>query len=91
MLVFRAIENRVPIVRAANTGFSAVIDSDGSIREKTALFTPDVRTVPLRWAKWTTFYSAWGDLFARLCLGLALVLVAYASILRRKDHERNAR
>jgi len=31
--VFRAVENRVPVVRAVNTGISAHVDSNGTIRE----------------------------------------------------------
>src|SRR4029078_9541003 len=34
----RAIENRVPVVRVANTGFSAMVDADGRIRWRTDLF-----------------------------------------------------
>ncbi|MFH1744123.1 MAG: apolipoprotein N-acyltransferase [bacterium] len=36
--VFRAVENRCWVVRAANTGFSAIIDPWGNIVAKTSLF-----------------------------------------------------
>ncbi len=36
--VFRAVENRVPVVRATNTGFSCFIDSRGRIYEKAPPF-----------------------------------------------------
>ena len=47
--VFRAIENRVPIVRSANTGYSCFIDSRGRIfdaveDEGTHLFITDYKT-----------------------------------------------
>ena len=37
MVVFRAVENRLPIVRAANTGISAVIDPTGRLSQQTDL------------------------------------------------------
>ncbi len=66
---FRAVENRVPLVRAANTGISAVIDPTGRLVQQTDLF---VRT----WIKdrislaqrSATFYTRFGDLFAYSCL-----------------------
>jgi apolipoprotein N-acyltransferase len=77
MAVFRAVENRLPIVRAANTGISAVIDPTGRLRQQTDLF---VRT----WIKGritpaagpTTFYTRWGDVFAYGCM-----LVTAASLV----------
>jgi len=38
MAVFRAIENRKPLIRAANSGISGFIDSKGRIINKTKLF-----------------------------------------------------
>ncbi|MDP2981555.1 MAG: nitrilase-related carbon-nitrogen hydrolase, partial [Candidatus Omnitrophota bacterium] len=47
--VFRAIENRVPIVRCANTGYSCFIDSKGKIydsveEKKSHLFITGYKT-----------------------------------------------
>ena len=39
MAVFRAVENRRPLVRAANTGISAFISPTGEITQKSGLFT----------------------------------------------------
>ncbi|MFQ5692846.1 MAG: apolipoprotein N-acyltransferase, partial [Nitrospinota bacterium] len=38
MAALRAVENRVPLVRAANTGITGVVDATGRIREATDLF-----------------------------------------------------
>ena len=35
---FRAIEEGVPVIRAANTGFSGIIDPNGRVISKTDLF-----------------------------------------------------
>jgi apolipoprotein N-acyltransferase len=94
MLTFRAIENRVPILRAANTGFSAFIKADGSVWEKTELFTADVRTASVGWANRKTIYTEWGDLFAQFCFVLVIALIGCGGILAKRqgeqDHERNS-
>ena len=76
MAAFRAVENRRYLVRAANTGITAVVDPRGRVLEPTRLFdtTVLVREVPL--VAETTFYARHGDVFARTCAALALALVA---------------
>jgi apolipoprotein N-acyltransferase len=71
MAALRAVENRVPIVRAANTGITGTIDPTGNIRQKTALFETDLVITdihPTQSGK--TFYSQYGDLFSQACLFL---------------------
>ena len=67
--VLRAAENGRPVLRAANTGFSAYIDGFGNIREKSGLFTQEIlkTNVPLSVREKSTFYAQWGDWFAWLC------------------------
>jgi apolipoprotein N-acyltransferase len=79
MVVFRAVENERYLVRAANTGITAVVDPRGRVLERTELFarTVVVRDVPL--LATSTFYARHGDLFAWACLAAALALTAAAS------------
>jgi apolipoprotein N-acyltransferase len=74
MAVFRAVENGVWLVRAANTGITAVVDTRGRVVERTALFerTLLVRDVPM--VAGATFYSRHGDVFGWSCLALASLL-----------------
>jgi len=74
MTVFRAVENRVPLVRAANTGISSVIDSKGHIRGMTQLFEEATLGAEVREGAGGSFYNRHGDLFALLCLGASLLL-----------------
>lgn len=76
MAVLRAVENRKPVVRAANTGISGFIDSNGRILEKTALFERAVLTETIKTDRSRTFYSRYGDLFSYLCIVLSLAVVA---------------
>ena len=78
MAVVRAVENRTPVVRVANAGISAVIDPDGRIREKIPLFQRSARLAEIRWNDRMTFYSRYGDLFARTAALAALLLLVYA-------------
>ena len=68
MTVFRAVENRVPLVRAANTGISSVIDGKGHIHGMTPLFEEATLSAEVRRGEGGSFYSRHGDLFALFCL-----------------------
>lgn len=84
MTVFRAVENRVPLVRAANTGISSVIDSKGHIRGMTQIFQEATLGAQVRRGKGGSFYSRHGDLFALVCLG-ACGLIALCCFRKREE------
>lgn len=78
-LPFRAVENRIAIVRADATGCSQVIAPDGRILGQSPLFAADalVREMPLGDGRGTP-YTRWGDWLAYLCVvavGVTLVAV----------------
>ena len=81
MNVFRAVENRVAIARAATTGVSAFIDSRGRIVSKVEdergvdLFVPGVLTWDLPLARERALYTLYGDLFAQVVSGAAVFIV----------------
>lgn len=68
MATFRAVENRMPIARAANTGISAFITAEGRIEQSSNLFTREVLSGNIKINKGLTFYTQYGDIFAYLCL-----------------------
>jgi len=74
MAVFRAIENRKPVMRSANSGISGFIDSNGRIVAKTELFKRQFLTREIKTDDTLTFYSGYGDLFTYLCIVIAAVL-----------------
>jgi apolipoprotein N-acyltransferase len=85
MASLRAVENRTPIVRAANTGISGIIDATGEIRNTTELFTREFVVSEIAPNKGPrTFYSQYGDVFSYLCLILtiAISLLAYRGLPR---------
>ena len=75
MVVFRAIENRVPFARAANTGISGFIDSRGKILQKSTLFEETTLRETLQPNLELTFYTRHGDLFAILCVIMSSFLI----------------
>ena len=85
MTVFRAVENRVPLVRSANTGVTAIIDSRGHIRGMTELFREALLTGSVRVGSEKSFYTERGDIFAWFSLLTTLaVLVSAALHAKRK-------
>jgi apolipoprotein N-acyltransferase len=82
MAVFRAVENRKPVLRSANTGISGFIDSNGKIISRTPLFVRQVLTDTIKTDSTLTFYTKYGDLFSYLCIVLFIVLSINIKIWR---------
>jgi apolipoprotein N-acyltransferase len=78
MYPFRAVEHRIPVVRAANTGVSAFIAPSGQIVRHLALFRRGVITegIPLR--EQLTLFTRLGDWVAWVSLALAAASVGVA-------------
>jgi apolipoprotein N-acyltransferase len=84
MTVFRAVENRLYIVRSANTGISAIIDPTGRIVAQTELFERTALRDAIKFINNKTFYSVYGDVFVLICM-TTLVCCIIISFLRRRN------
>jgi len=82
MVSLRAVEHRVAIARAANTGVSAFVEPTGRIGPMLPLLERGVlhRSIPLR-AR-TTLYTRLGDWLVYACAGLGAIGVAGAFLRR---------
>jgi apolipoprotein N-acyltransferase len=92
LAVFSSVELRVSMVRAVNSGVSALIDPNGRVTQKTYANDPyrhprgadgTVVTVP-KMAGGHTLFVAVGNLFAYLCLAGILVLLGGAFLRARR-------
>ncbi len=83
-LVFRAVENRRPIARAANTGISGFVDVHGRIISASELFVRGQYKATLALSHRTTLYTSWGDWLPRLCVLIALALLLAARFSRSR-------
>ncbi len=78
----RAIEFARPMLRANNTGITAVIDEKGRVTQRLAPFTEGILETTIQGRKGSTPYSAWGDL-PILLICLAGLGIGAAQRLRR--------
>jgi apolipoprotein N-acyltransferase len=92
LAVFASVELRVAMVRAVNSGVSALIDPNGRVTQKTYANDPYrhprdadgiVVTVP-KMAGGHTVFVAVGNLFAYLCLAGTLMLLGSTLLLARR-------
>ena len=83
LAVFRAVENRVPLLRSTNSGITCLVLPDGSTHGVLDTFTQawGVYEVPIYKDKTLTFYTRHPDLFGKLYVVLSvssvLVIVIY--------------
>ncbi len=79
--VFRAVENRLNVVRAANTGLSCFIEPTGRIKSSVRdekgreIFVPGFRTETLSVVYRETFYGRCGDWFAWLAVAAVFLFL----------------
>lgn len=81
--ILRAVETRLPLVRSANTGISAIIGPAGDVHGRTQwaeeiVFARDVRIQP----DTLTFYTRTGDLPGNLALAVNLLIVSAGIVAR---------
>ncbi|MGB2661061.1 MAG: apolipoprotein N-acyltransferase [Candidatus Omnitrophota bacterium] len=92
--VFRAVENRVPVIRAANTGVSCFIDSTGEILSRVKkgdrdTFVSGYATAKVNVAATRSVYTRYGDVFVVFC-GFMIVILSLteAFLIKAKSKTR---
>jgi apolipoprotein N-acyltransferase len=98
---FRAVENRLAIIRSVNTGISCLIESTGRIRNGYLAASEDFpteamsRTAMAGWFvdrlpidKRVTFYSRHGEWFANGCAGIFAAALLWPLATRRRKRSR---
>lgn len=90
MSVFRAVENRISIARAANTGISGFVDPYGRLigtvrNSERQIFVDGYLTRDIPLSRRKTFYTRYGDLFAYLNVLLTISLVTATALTIRSS------
>jgi apolipoprotein N-acyltransferase len=83
--IFRAIENRTPIIRSANTGVSGFIDKKGRTMKRTSLFTRETIFDELEIRVEMTFYTRYGDIFSYFCILITLYGIIKFKLKRKSN------
>jgi apolipoprotein N-acyltransferase len=84
MSVFRAVENRVSLLRCANSGITSIIDPLGRIQGKVSdqkgndIMVSGILTTQVPKPLGQTFYTKHGDIFAIICTILSIVFIISA-------------
>jgi apolipoprotein N-acyltransferase len=77
MSVFRAVENRRSLARAANTGVSAIVDPLGRIAATSPLFQPFYLVADVPLLQQETVFVDFGYHFGLLCLLVSIPLALF--------------
>jgi len=92
--VFRAVENRVPMIRAANTGISCFIDSTGKIlkvakKNGKEIFVSAFLADYINMYVGRVYYTTYGDVFMLFCGVVLILLVGIEKILKKAKFAKN--
>jgi apolipoprotein N-acyltransferase len=85
MTRFRAIENRIWLVRAANTGISALIAPSGKVVAASPLFAAATLSGKVGLGSEATFYTRFGDLLAYACLLVSAIFLLFAYLAGKRQ------
>lgn len=88
MAAFRAVENRAYLVRAANTGISAIVAPDGRIVHASGLFTRETISGTITPRVGPSVYTRYGDVFAWVTVAVALAVMWPIRSIRRSGLRR---
>jgi apolipoprotein N-acyltransferase len=87
--MFRAIENRRPLIRSANTGISAIVEPTGNVTAQGDIFTEEVLTGKISTGyRNITFYSHYGDIFALSITIICLLVILNHYGVKSKKRKR---
>ena len=84
----RAIENGRYVVRAASTGVSSFISPTGEVLTTIEPLTEGYMAMDVYMLEGRTVYSYVGNIFVYLCLGFAVGVFAYNSVLRVRSKKK---
>jgi len=91
MAVFRAVENRRFLLRAATTGISGIVDPHGRIQARSKLMTETYLTGRIRPIEKLSFYARYGDVLSYLSLTLTVAFFILALVKRADERKKFAR
>ncbi len=82
--IFRAVENRVWIVRAANTGISAIFDPFGRVISKTKLGEQTFLVGKIGHRGEVTLFQKHGALLGKICLAVSLLAGIILAVVKKR-------
>jgi apolipoprotein N-acyltransferase len=95
MSLFRAVETRLYLVRAANTGISGIFDPRGKIIAQTKIFQREALKGNIKFLKIPTFYVEHGDILVVFCFAMIILyfLISWKERLKNdnRKHARNTK
>lgn len=87
MAGWRAMEFRVPLIRAANTGVSSIFDATGRSLGSIPLNQDGFLVANIQPLSMKTFYARWGDVFAWACVAAAVAVLCCLEWLQRRKKD----
>ena len=79
----RAVENRIPIARSANTGISALILPTGKVNKKIPFDEQEIFIANMPIRNISSFYTKYGDWFALICTLISVITILFIWFQKR--------